>query len=488
MSTSAARIPEALRRLLLRGGALHPPRGRTARSLHARQRALASSPMPPARRACSRPTRGRGWELKVALVRAAIAGIEAIRAACPGCAHRQCRSALPCRAPPTNRDLAEEARDFNERLVFQAWDMLAGACCRNSAAAATISISWASTITGPTNGSGGRAPARRRDSPLGDDDPRRVKLTRPRARRLAALWRGLMITETSPCRRPAGPWLREVAAECRDAAAGGRAAPRRLPLPDPRHAGMACARGLDADGAVGSRLASLIRSGERVPHRPCSMPTADAHGWTNLHTTTSLKQREALDACRRRKRRRGVKRRRAAVRGRIAGQAAASAARTASSSLGAAIRGQVHRASSEHGGGRVGQRVVLEQPEGGRDDPSATVGPLDPRATGLWIQPTTSPAKTRAWKSRRLQPAMTKSGRTRSIVSSRRGPEGSARSGPARRNHAKDEAQSPRHRVPSRESTLTFCQCGKKGRGSSRSPATAGGSRPAGRGRRSPYL
>src|SRR6201999_27122 len=69
---------------------------------------------------------GRGWELKVALCRAAIAGIEALWDACPGA--RMVNVDPLCHVAPASdwpQDV-EQAKDFNQRLVFQSWDMLAG--------------------------------------------------------------------------------------------------------------------------------------------------------------------------------------------------------------------------------------------------------------------------------------------------------------------------------------------------------------------------
>lgn len=69
---------------------------------------------------------GRGWDLKIALVRSAIQGIDAIRSVRPDArivnADPLCRVALPKDKPECH----DEARDFNERLVFQSWDMLCG--------------------------------------------------------------------------------------------------------------------------------------------------------------------------------------------------------------------------------------------------------------------------------------------------------------------------------------------------------------------------
>jgi hypothetical protein len=69
---------------------------------------------------------GRSYDLKVKLVQAAIRGIDAIRQAIPGA--RILNVDPICRVvPPRDRpDLADEAHAFNEHVVFQAFDMLAG--------------------------------------------------------------------------------------------------------------------------------------------------------------------------------------------------------------------------------------------------------------------------------------------------------------------------------------------------------------------------
>jgi len=69
---------------------------------------------------------GRSWELKVNLVRAAIAGIEAIWAV-NGKA-RMVNADPLCRvvAPWDRPDLAGEAEHFSRHVVYQSWDMLAG--------------------------------------------------------------------------------------------------------------------------------------------------------------------------------------------------------------------------------------------------------------------------------------------------------------------------------------------------------------------------
>lgn len=69
---------------------------------------------------------GRSFELKVWLIKAALAGIDAIRSACPGCRILNvdpiCRTVAPMDEP----HLSEPAHAFNENAVFQGWDMLTG--------------------------------------------------------------------------------------------------------------------------------------------------------------------------------------------------------------------------------------------------------------------------------------------------------------------------------------------------------------------------
>jgi hypothetical protein len=157
---------------------------------------------------------GRGWELKVALVRAAIAGIEALWAASPGArivnVDPLCRVALPLNRP----DLAGEVRDFNERLVFQAWDMLAGRLLpelggsRRHLDIVGINYYWTNQWEWRIGLlPDGRVP------PLVDADPRRV----PLRDLVRSVWRRyggeLIITETAHIGDQRAAWLLEVAAE-----------------------------------------------------------------------------------------------------------------------------------------------------------------------------------------------------------------------------------------------------------------------------------
>lgn len=69
---------------------------------------------------------GHGYELKVALVRAAIAGIDAIREVVPDA--RFLHADPLCRVVPANDEpqAHEAAHHFNHQLVYESWDMLCG--------------------------------------------------------------------------------------------------------------------------------------------------------------------------------------------------------------------------------------------------------------------------------------------------------------------------------------------------------------------------
>ncbi|UVF20468.1 glycoside hydrolase [Microvirga terrae] len=156
---------------------------------------------------------GRGWDLKVALTRAAIEGINALWAACPAArivnVDPLCRVACPFDCP----DL-EEVRDFNERLVFQSWDMLCGRLLPELGGSRThldvvgINYYWTNQWEwGVSPREDGVIP------PLADDDPRRWSLSAL----VRSVWERyggeVMITETSHIGDSRGRWLREVADE-----------------------------------------------------------------------------------------------------------------------------------------------------------------------------------------------------------------------------------------------------------------------------------
>jgi hypothetical protein len=157
---------------------------------------------------------GRGWELKVALCHAAIAGIEALWDACPGA--RMINVDPLCHVAAARDRPQDEAaaHDFNERLVFQSWDILAGRLLpelggsRAHLDVAGINYYWTNQWElGTTPLPDGRIP------PLPDDDPRRL----PLGELIEGVWRRyggeVMITETAHVGEQRGPWLFEAARE-----------------------------------------------------------------------------------------------------------------------------------------------------------------------------------------------------------------------------------------------------------------------------------
>jgi hypothetical protein len=157
---------------------------------------------------------GRGWELKVQLCRAAIAGIEALWAVCPGA--RMVNVDPLCRtvAAPDRPEDEEKCWDFNEREVFQSWDMLAGRLLPELGGSPAhldvvgVNYYWTNQWEwGVTPYPDGRLP------PLADDDPRRASLRDL----IRGVWRRygdeLMITETAHVGDQRGPWLFQAACE-----------------------------------------------------------------------------------------------------------------------------------------------------------------------------------------------------------------------------------------------------------------------------------
>jgi beta-glucosidase/6-phospho-beta-glucosidase/beta-galactosidase len=71
-------------------------------------------------------TWGRGAELKICLVQAAIAGINAIREVCPDARIVSVDPLCRVAAKSDRSDLKIEAQRFNNEIVFQSWDMLSG--------------------------------------------------------------------------------------------------------------------------------------------------------------------------------------------------------------------------------------------------------------------------------------------------------------------------------------------------------------------------
>lgn len=152
----------------------------------------------------------RAYELKFCLARAAIQGIDAIRAACPTArivnADPLCRVTAPAETP----EYQDQVAFFNERAVFESWDMLAGKLHPELGGSPAhldvlgINYYWTNQwdITAP-------------ELPLEDDDPRRVPL-RDLVRTVHQRFpeNDLLITETSHRDEMRAVWLRELTGEC----------------------------------------------------------------------------------------------------------------------------------------------------------------------------------------------------------------------------------------------------------------------------------
>lgn len=152
--------------------------------------------------------RGRGPELKTILVRAAIAGIDAIWAACPEAVIVNVDALCRVVAPRAQPELAAAAARFNDGAVFESWDMLAGRRCPELGGSARhLGIIGANYYW--TN----QWELTRAGEPLPETDPRRW----PLHRLLAGVWQRyrhpLLLSETSHVGAARADWLRAVAEE-----------------------------------------------------------------------------------------------------------------------------------------------------------------------------------------------------------------------------------------------------------------------------------
>jgi beta-glucosidase/6-phospho-beta-glucosidase/beta-galactosidase len=153
---------------------------------------------------------GRGPELKLALVRAAIAGINAIRSVLPEARIVNVDPVCRVVAPADHFDPHAHARDFNHRAVFEAWDMIAGRThpelggSRDHLDIVGVNYYW-------TN----QWEIGREEQPLAFDDSRRMTL----AGLLRRVWQRygaeILVTETSHIDEMRPIWLNVVARDCK---------------------------------------------------------------------------------------------------------------------------------------------------------------------------------------------------------------------------------------------------------------------------------
>jgi hypothetical protein len=148
---------------------------------------------------------GRAADLKMSLARAAIRGIDAIRAVCPDArivnVDPICRVVV---AGDASNDV-ERARRFNEEHVFEFWDMVIGRVKPELGGSPRhldivgLNYYWTNQWQLGLEG-----------VPLADDDPRRV----PLAELVKKAWRRygceIVITETSALGEARAPWVHEL--------------------------------------------------------------------------------------------------------------------------------------------------------------------------------------------------------------------------------------------------------------------------------------
>lgn len=149
--------------------------------------------------------RGRGFELKLSLARAAIRGIAAIREVCPSA--RIVNVDPICRVVPgeDKPGALEHARKFNEQWVFEFWDMVSGRMrpelggTRRALDIVGVNYYW-------TN----QWELGREGIALPDCDPRRVSL----ADLVRTVWKRygheIVITETSALGEARAPWIHKL--------------------------------------------------------------------------------------------------------------------------------------------------------------------------------------------------------------------------------------------------------------------------------------
>ena len=152
---------------------------------------------------------GRGPELKLALVRAAIAGINAIRAAVPEARIVNVDPLCHIVAPADRVVPGADAHDFNHRAVFEAWDMIAGRTRPELGGSMDhldiIGVNYYWTNQWEIGGE---------ERPLALDDPRRLPLSRLLRRVWQRYHAEMLLTETAHSGDMRPIWMHTMADEC----------------------------------------------------------------------------------------------------------------------------------------------------------------------------------------------------------------------------------------------------------------------------------
>jgi len=154
-------------------------------------------------------SKGRGSELKIALARAGIAGINAIRAAVPSARIVNVDPLCHVVTPPGRPELAEAAQRFNDVAVWESWDMLCGRLLpelggsRSHLDIVGVNYYWTNQWEIGSDG-----------LPLAHTDPRRVPLSQLMRRVYDRYGGDFLVTETAHVDEMRPVWLQYVADEC----------------------------------------------------------------------------------------------------------------------------------------------------------------------------------------------------------------------------------------------------------------------------------
>jgi hypothetical protein len=152
---------------------------------------------------------GRGFDLKVQLARAGIAGINAIRAAVPGARIVNVDPLCHVAAPENRPDLAGAVEHFNNVAVFESWDMLAGRLLPelggSRAHLDVVGINYYDVNQWELGRTG--------DAPLALNDPRRLPLSSLVRKVWERFGGDILITETAHVDDMRPVWLNTVADE-----------------------------------------------------------------------------------------------------------------------------------------------------------------------------------------------------------------------------------------------------------------------------------
>jgi hypothetical protein len=151
--------------------------------------------------------RGRGWELKVRLLEAAIAGSRAIRAADPQARLVAVDPVIHVVAPADAPELAEDAARFSA-LQYQAWDMLVGRLAPEVGGSADL-LDVVGVNYYPHN-----QWEHTRGGCLAPDDPRRKPFRQILLEVYQRYRRPMIVSETAAAGAYRPAWLRYMVDEC----------------------------------------------------------------------------------------------------------------------------------------------------------------------------------------------------------------------------------------------------------------------------------